>query len=346
MENSRVETVEIRPGLSLEFCYVPPGVFTMGSAPDEPGHEDDETQVTITISEGFWLGRVPVTQKVWGAIFSTQGSGAPDLPAVSMGWYSCYGFMSRLNRCVELDGAEWRFDLPTEAQWEYACRAGSLGPYAAANFWHGEEHPNPVGQFTGNALGLQDMHGNVFEWCADWYGEYPAGSTTDPGGPDSGEQRVFRGGAFNSPASSCRAAKRSAVEPDRRSKQLGFRLALVPVSSQNKRDISRIVAQFIFDYWNDKGYQSRKNDDYAWDCLLLEVYLKNSERSTFQNGAEVGDISVKVVDLYPSFGDMKSDHGCTLINYINDACAGAGVESICICDRNSYGDYDYYKSEF
>jgi formylglycine-generating enzyme required for sulfatase activity len=128
--------------------------------------------------------------------------------------------------------------LPTEAQWEYACRAGTTGDYAGnldEMGWYGSNSgnkPHPVGQKRANAWGLHDMHGNVWEWCLDWYGNYPGGSVTDPKGAGSGSVRVLRGGCWNYVAGNCRSANRGGNVPGFRNGSLGFRLVLAPQVSR------------------------------------------------------------------------------------------------------------------
>ena len=149
-------------------------------------------------------------------------------------WYDCQEFLRRFNAKAP---AGWRFELPTETQWEYACRAGTTGAYGGTGSldemgWYDRnsgETTHPVGQKRPNAWRLRDMHGNVWEWCADGHGPYPTSAATDPSGPSSGSYRVTRGGSWCLIARYCRSAYRNYYDPGRRSDFLGFRVALVPV---------------------------------------------------------------------------------------------------------------------
>ena len=202
----------------MTFVWIPAGRFRMGSRYNEAGREDDETPHVVTITRGFWLGKYEVTQAQWMAVMGEnpahfQADGA-ERPVERVSWDDCCEFVRRL-------GAKGGgFRLPTEAEWEYAARAGRTTPYAfgsdpgllAAHAWHdmnsGSE-THPVGTVEPNAWGLFDMAGNVWEWCNDYYGPYPDRRVTDPTGPEVGQYRVLRGGGWNSGAGKCRAARRT-----------------------------------------------------------------------------------------------------------------------------------------
>jgi len=236
-QQARIESIPIFGDTSIDFCFVPPGQFKMG---------DGQGQVDVKLSTGFLMSRVPVTQKVWKAVTGESPShfeGNPDLPVESVSWDDCSRFIGLVNKGVDFGGKKVRFDFPTEAQWEYACRAGSMGPYAVEKFWCGQKHPFPVGQLPGNALGLQDMHGNVWEWCRDVYQDrLPGGDdpcVLPPPLPEppairprdwtpAASARMARGGSWQSDAAVCRWAYRDRHSPDLRSNAFGFRLALVP----------------------------------------------------------------------------------------------------------------------
>ena len=248
--------------IQLRWC--PPGRFTMGSPPTEAGRRADEAQVDVTLTRGFWMAAFETTQGQWRRI-----AGAfPDQPpteafglgeAFPMYWVNyaeaegfCRALTERARRASAIPaGAEFR--LPTEAQWEYACRAGTTTATAFgdrvrrgdANFkidprLDGDGPPSagratPAGAFRANAWGLHDMHGNVFEWCRDWYhAALPGGVDPDvqvKGEPnrDGSFSRVRRGGAWNDEAQWHRCAMRLRYEPERRSDHIGFRVALVTV---------------------------------------------------------------------------------------------------------------------
>ena len=209
---------EARSVLGIEFVWIPPGRFLMGSPATEPGHEDDERQHVVTLRYGFWMGSREITRGQWDALMGTDPSRPPnevDMPVTGVSWQDCQEFLAKLNA-----SAGGSFRLPTEAEWEYACRALTTGAYSfdsgAAELgeygWYignSDKKTHPVGLKTPNAWGLYDIYGNVWEWCQDWYGTYPSGPTVDPTGPASGMYHVIRGGAWNSPPEDCRSASRS-----------------------------------------------------------------------------------------------------------------------------------------
>jgi formylglycine-generating enzyme len=239
------------------YVYIKPGSFTMGSAVSEPGRYIDETQVRVTIKKGFWMKETEVPQAEFEKIMRGNPSKfiAPDKPVEQVTWLNAVEYCNRLSvqeklpLCYEIRGTEvvWKrdakgFRLPTEAEWEYACRAGTQSPYAfgdclsSADANYNGNHPMkncPVGEFKQitwevrsgkpNAWGLFNMHGNVWEWCWDWHGDYPSGSATDPSGLSMGNKRVSRGGGWNSLAGGCRSALRNAISPDTTRFNLGFR---------------------------------------------------------------------------------------------------------------------------
>jgi formylglycine-generating enzyme required for sulfatase activity len=240
------------PISGIEFVFVPPGKFIMGSPPDEPERFGNEKQHEVTLTKGFYLGRYPVTNEEYGRYLAANPNAEepkfwgdirfnrPRLPVVGVSWDDAAAFIRWLN---EQAGQEL-YGLPTEAQWEYACRAGTRTPFytgrclgtGRANYDGGypivgcpegeyRERTTPVDEFPPNPWGLHDMHGNVWEWCTDWYGEYPDGPVVDPTGPASGSYHVIRGGSWYSHAQNCRSALRSLYSPGSRSKLLGFRLA-------------------------------------------------------------------------------------------------------------------------
>ncbi len=159
-----------------------------------------------------------------------------DLPVETVSWNDASDFCKKLN-AKGLLPAGWRWALPTEAQWEYACRAGTTGEDAgslADMAWDGDNSgskTHPVGTKQATAWGLCDMHGNVWEWCADWYGDDPKGAATDPTGSNSGSSRVYRGGSWSSDGTSCRSADCGGYAPDGRLFNFGFRVAAVPGGS-------------------------------------------------------------------------------------------------------------------
>ena len=222
--------------IGMRFVKIPAGTFLMGSATTAEGDEDELPQHQVTLSQPFYLQTTPVTQGQWvevmgenPAFFHECGE---DCPVEHVSWEEAQEFIAKLN---DLEGTD-EYRLPTEAEWEYACRAGSTGQFCYGDqeaglknyAWYEDnsgEGTNPVSRLRPNAWGLYDMHGNVFEWCLDWYGEYPSGPVTDPQGPASGEHRVLRGGSWNSPVEDVRSAYRLRLNPDYRYQHEGFRVA-------------------------------------------------------------------------------------------------------------------------
>jgi len=223
--------------------WIEPGTFTMGSPSSEPGRWDDEgPQHEVTISRGFYLGKFEVTQGQWQAVMGTRPWAGesyvrenPNHPAVYISWNDVQAFIQKWNEAAE----DSLYRLPTEAEWEYACRAGSvtrwsfgddesqLGEYAwyRDNAWDvGEEYAHAVGTKLPNPWGLYDMHGNVWEWCKDGYGSYSSDAQVDPLGPAAGSFRVSRGGYFYNFARFTRSAFRNYYTPDDRYFYFGARL--------------------------------------------------------------------------------------------------------------------------
>jgi formylglycine-generating enzyme required for sulfatase activity len=228
------ETVEIANGVRMTFVLVPPGTFRMGSPEDEKDRSTSETLHVVTLKEPFDLGKTEVTQAQYQALTGNNLSHfeGNDLPVEMVSWEGARDYAAQL---TQKRSDKHLYSLPTEAQWEYACRGGrpSSKPFGVGDghtlssreAQFGGTSTRNVGSYPPNALGLLDMHGNVFEWCADWYEPYPPGEATDPTGPAEGLLRVFRGGRWNGNATGCRAAYRGRDAPGHRNYDLGFRLA-------------------------------------------------------------------------------------------------------------------------
>ncbi len=243
-------------GVDFTFCWCPPGEFMMGSPRSEDGHNDSEKQHRVRLTKGFWLLESEVTQEMWKSVMGTsiqdlftqeerRTRHELDPPSVEflgakkpmwfVNWGECQDFCGKLGA---LTGQ--KIVLPTEAQWEYACRAGTAGPYAGTGDlddmgWYGKNSGGRLHEVKGkkaNAWGLYDMHGNVWEWCSDWYDNeyYWESPENDPTGPSEGSNRVLRGGAWGHLAGDCRSAIRDLVwrELYVRFDYLGFRPALIP----------------------------------------------------------------------------------------------------------------------
>lgn len=220
--------------VTLSLLWIPAGTFHMGSPPTEEGHEDGESpRHRVTLTRGFWLGRHSITQGQWQAVIGASPSRMmqPDHPVVMVSWLDAQGFLKALANLVP----GWWFRLPSEAEWEYACRAGSETRFSlgdaeddlARSAWfaaNSDGHTHPVATKVPNAWGLFDMHGNVFEWCDDWETCYADGDVVDPRCLSGGQNRVLRGGCFRCPPLYCRSANRYGAPPDRRSPNIGFRL--------------------------------------------------------------------------------------------------------------------------
>ncbi len=226
MTNTMANIGEVRKNsIGMEFVYIPPGDFMMGS-----DKENNEKPIhKVTISKGFWMGKTEVTQAQWEAVMGNNPSGfknCPQCPVENVSWGDAQRFIVKLN--AQNDGYKYR--LPTEAEWEYAARAGTTGDYAGnldSMAWYGANSGNkthPVGTKQANAWGLYDMHGNVWEWCQDWDGSYPSGTVTDPTGAASSSFRVIRGGGWFLDAVFLRSAVRTFDSPSRRYDGLGFRV--------------------------------------------------------------------------------------------------------------------------
>ncbi len=211
----------------MEFVRIEPGTFQMGSA---SGDDDEKPVHKVTLSKGFDLQTTEVTQAQWEAVMGKNPSSfkGPDRPVEQVSWNDVQAFLAKLNAKENTT----RYRLPTEAEWEYACRAGGLEPDAAPDLdavaWreaNSSKRTQPVGRKKPNPWGLYDMRGNVWEWVQDWIGPYAPGAQTDPQGPPSGGQyRGMRGGSWKLDfATRFRAAFRGGAEPGHRSDSIGFR---------------------------------------------------------------------------------------------------------------------------
>ena len=235
------------PDLNLTMIWVEPGTFTMGSPETWEWSRKWEIQHQVTLTKGFYLGKYEVTQAQWERVMGSNPSRfkGTDRPVELVSWNDAVEFCKKLTEMEKQAGRVpegMAYQLPTEAQWEYACRAGTTTEYSwgdtivktNANYAGGAgvgmrlEETEPVGKYPANAWGFHDMHGNVYEWCADWSDKYPSGSVTDPEGPASGKSRVKRGGSCGSLGKFLRSGDRSGSLPHYRSNSTGFRVGLRP----------------------------------------------------------------------------------------------------------------------
>jgi formylglycine-generating enzyme required for sulfatase activity len=246
---------EERTIAGIRLCWCPPGRFVMGSPATEPEHRSDEGPIHVTLTKGFWTGKFEVTQGEWRRIVGDFPERPPtaefgigdDVPLYWVNYPAAGRFCSRATDAAERSGslpAGWAFQLPTEAQWEYACRAGTTSATvfgaklsaAQANFGKNVGRSVPAGRYPANAWNIHDMHGNVWEWCRDWYhAQLPGGVDPDLSGVqgvpnrDGTYSRVRRGGAWIEEAWACRSSARLRYEPDRVSDHIGFRVFLVQI---------------------------------------------------------------------------------------------------------------------
>jgi formylglycine-generating enzyme required for sulfatase activity len=244
--SDRQMAAEFTNELGMKFVLIPAGIFIMGSPLSEPGRDSDEGQHEVTLTRPFYMQTTEVTQAQWQTVMGENPAHFRDCgetcPVEMVSWHDTQRFIARLNAMA---GAR-RYRLPTEGEWEYAARSGSqtalsngiltvtgcaydakldrIGWYCG----NSGNKPHPVAQKQPNSWGLYDMHGNVWEWCQDWYGDYPSEPVTDPQGPASGLIRVSRGGSWWWFARFCRSANRIRYMPFDHTEDIGFRLAMTP----------------------------------------------------------------------------------------------------------------------
>ena len=258
-------TIPLSEKVSLDMIWIEPGSFMMGSPVGELGRDDGETQHRVTLTKGYWLGKYEVTQEQYKAIMGNNPSKfvGDNLPVEQVSWDDAMEFCRKLtDRLGDTLPKGYKCSLPTEAQWEYACRAGTtsslnsgknvtsaemgekgvcdnldeVGWYwmnGGMKNWNGGNNPStcthPGGMKKPNAWGLYDMHGNVCEWCLDAPIFYTSSLVTDPKGPSTGAHRVCRGGSWYDVPRYCRSASRNCHAPGYRDFSLGFRLAIIPI---------------------------------------------------------------------------------------------------------------------
>ena len=229
-------------GVRQSMRWIGPGEFMMGSPNKEPERWADEILHKVILTQGYWIAETTCTQELWEAVMGSNPSRfkGKKMPVETVSWEDCKEFIGKINELIP--GLDVR--LPTEAEWEYACRAGTETP-----FWFGENITTDQVNYDGNnpynngkkgeyrektvevyalpcnSWGLYQMHGNVYEWCEDWFGEYDTGTVIDPRGPETGEVRVLRGGGWFDDGGGTRSACRGGGGPANRDGVTGFRLA-------------------------------------------------------------------------------------------------------------------------
>ncbi len=233
---------EITNSIGMKLVLIHSGSFTMGSHLDESGRKEREIQHEVRLTKSFYLGVYEVTQGQYESVIGDNPNRIKTnpFPIRNVSWEDAVSFCTKLSELPEEKAVGRVYRLPTEAEWEYACRATSGAAFSmgdSAEFledfaWFRDVNEvmrwdaYPVGQKRANRWGLYDMHGNVYEWCQDWYAEYPSSEVTNPKGPSIGLERVFRGGCSSDLAANCRSSYRYSIIPKFRSNEIGFRVAL------------------------------------------------------------------------------------------------------------------------
>ena len=238
---------DITNSLGMKLVPIAKGKLQMGSLFREEGYRLAEQRHEVTLTRDYWLGAFEVTQAQFLKLMGTNPSqfqgdqidnaDSSNHPVDRVSWEDAVEFCNRLSALPEEKAAGRVYRLPTEAEWEHACRAGSDAPFGFGGLeladdygWfasNGQGKSHPVGKKDPNVWGLHDMHGNVMEWCSDWAGDYPEGAVSDPTGPKEGSSRMIRGGAWLTPAMLGRSGDRAFhFPPDTRSDYVGFRVAL------------------------------------------------------------------------------------------------------------------------
>ncbi len=301
--------VDLGNGVKLELVLIPAGEFMMGLPDsDKIGFDSEKPQHRVRITKPFYLGKYLVTQEQWKAVTGNNPSyfQGPKNPVETVSWDDCQKFLEKLY--AKVGGGKFR--LPSEAQWEYACRAGSktrywfgdneskLGDYAWY-FANSGSKPHPVGEKKPNAWGLYDMHGNIWEWCQDWYdgGYYANSPTDDPTGPTTGSVRVYRGGHWYGLARDCRSASRDARGPGDHLGILGLRVSLIPAeplatirfSSANEQSDSSSAAKPA-DEVSPASDQSATKEGSKTESKPAPAYRLKANPNTDRT-AEIGEAS-------------------------------------------------------
>lgn len=246
----------VAQSVTTNMIYISPGTFTMGSPTNEVDRYWDEAEHTVVLTRGFYICKYPVRQSDYLGLIGnnpsrfTPANGWPqcttNCPVESVSWHDATNYCAKFTQREATAGRlapGWQYRLPTEAEWEYACRAGTTTRFSygddpgyanlASYAWYFDNSgvaTHPVGFLQSNPWGLYDMYGNVSEWCQDWYGEYPSGTVTDPQGPTTSvANRVTRGGNYFATGGFCRSAQRASLTPSSVRYNTGFRMVLAPM---------------------------------------------------------------------------------------------------------------------
>ncbi len=302
-ESGENYTLDLPRGQTLDMIWIEEGRFKMGTPNNDRWRQNNEQQHEVTISKGFWMGKTEVTQGQWNTVIGSSTSlygGSDNLPVTGITWEDAMEFCKELTKMEKEAGnlpERYKYTLPTEAQWEYACRAGtrtSLNNGQSITSekgicqnldkvgWYKENSsgtPHPVGKKQPNDWELCDMHGNVAEWCLDWYGDYPSSSVKDPQGPSWGSKHVIRGGSYASFAVECRSASRA--ELDRSAGSVGFRVVL---SHKTK-------AEEVEECLNKARAEKRRenwSEVIRWTDAALKIDMNNTEAENLKKEAAKG----------------------------------------------------------
>ena len=335
-------TIPISSSVNLDMIWIEPGTFMMGSPENELGYwhwNGDEIQHEVTLTKGYWLGKYEVTQSQYKAVMGTNPSyfSGDNNPVEQVSWYDAMEFCEKLTAIERSAGrlpSGYEYTLPTEAQWEYACRAGTTTALnSGKNLSSGNQCPemdevgwylynsdattHPVGQKMPNAWGLYDMHGNAAEWCQDWFGDYPSSSVTDPKGPSLGSDRVCRGAAWEANAGFCRSAYRGRTDPSfcGHNISFGFRVALVTVSAQASAAADTLSYQW---YKDGKAISGATASSYT---------IKSVKTS------DAGKYTVKVSN---NAGSVTSDAATLTVNPVLSSIGINGSSSVNVGSTATY----------
>jgi formylglycine-generating enzyme required for sulfatase activity len=321
---------EIMNSIGVKLIRIPKGKFLMGSHDSEDGRKPYETQHEVTICQNFYMGATEVTQAQWQKVMGNKPSQfeGDELPVENISWDKAIEFCKRLSEMPEEIKAGRKYRLPTEAEWEYACRAGTTTPFHFGIQLNGRQancdgtapygtdsigpylkETTVVGTYRANAWGLYDMHGNVFEWCSDWYGEYPSGSATDPSGPATGSDRVIRGGFWECYAVNCRSASRSMLAPLNRVNGVGFRLVLSLPKQGKEPEALSIEEDFL-----EKQKELADINQEKWEAKIGDVLDDASKARTTSAIAKSQRILTQQLSALQKDGNVREDKRQQLAN--------------------------------